>query len=172
MKSYTFNIDDKGFLGKAYEMATKFAVDIADADTVSPKGKPDFRFNRKCYDVKQNGTVIQYANESGYIKGSSRVIYAPYIAYTVEERTAETITVSVDLANTEFFVLDRDAFVKFLLTTKGATKRNAKRGNINIQTVYNYTKREKHGNLYDKITAWAYENALDDPIIDVILANA
>lgn len=172
MKSYTFGLNDKGIYGDAFEMAVKAALALADADTVSPKGKPDFRYNRKCYDAKQNGTVIQYAGESGYVKGSSRVIYAPYIAYTVEERTAETITISVDLANTEFFVLDRDAFIKFLLATKGATKRNASRGDVNIQTVYNYTKRANHGKLYDKLTAWAYENALDDPIIDAILANA
>lgn len=172
MKTYTFNKTDRGIYGDAFEMAIKNALGVKDADRVSPKGKPDFRFNRKCYDAKQNATCIQYAGESGYIKGSSRVIYAPYIAYTVEEETALTISISVDLANTEFFVLERDAFVEFLLATKGAAKRNESRGDINIQTVYNYTKRANHGKLYDKLTAWAYENALDDPIIDAILENA
>ena len=172
MKNYTFGLNDKGIYGDAFEKAIKEALRLANADIVSPKGKPDFRYNRKCYDAKQNGTVIQYAGESGYVKGSSRVIYAPYIAYNIESRTADTITISVDLCNTEFFVLDRDDFIAFLLATKGATKRNESRGDVNIQTVYNYTKRAKHGRLYDKITAWAYENALDDPIIDAILENA
>ena len=169
---YTFNTTDKGYIGKAFEMAIKEALNRKNADKVSAQGKSDFRFNRLNYEVKQNGSCIQYRPNARYISGSSRVIYATHIAYSVVAEDADTITIRVDLANTDMYVVDRNAFVEFLLTHKGAVKVNKERETVNIQTVYNYKRNAYHGKLGKAIEAWAFENDLCDDIIGEILANA
>lgn len=169
---YTFKNGDKSKQGKGFEMAIKEALGLPDARTVSPKGKPDFRFCRKCYDAKQNGTVIKYATETGYIKGASRVIYATHVAYEVLEVTATHTTIRINLADTEMFVVDRNAFVKYLTTTDGMTKTNKGGAEINVQSLFNYSKNDYHGNKWKEITEWLYENDIGDDIIGEILANA
>ena len=169
---YTFDKTDKGYIGKAYEMAIKDALNRKNANKVSAQGKSDFRFNRINYEVKQNGSCIQYRPNARYISGSSRVIYATHVAYNVVAEDADTITIAIDLGNTDMYVVDRNAFVEFLLTHKGAVKVNKERETVNIQTVFNYKRNAYHGKLGKVIEAWAFENDLCDDIIGEILANA
>ena len=167
MKNYTFNKTDSGILGKACEMAIKDALNRKNADKVSPCGQTDFRFNRKCYEVKQNGSCVKYGNATTYIKGSNRVIYATHIAHTIVNENDNFVTVAVDLAKTEMFVLDRTEFIAFLESVNGI-KINASRGTANIQTCYNYKKDAYHGRLGHKIEEWASENELEDDILGII----
>ena len=164
---YTFDKTDSGIYGKAFEMAIKDALNRKHSDRVSPAGVSDFIYNHKNYDAKQNGTVLRYHQDWGYIRGSNRVIYASHIAYTVVGETANNITISVDLLNTEMFVVDRHEFVNFLLEN-GYAKRNESRGTINIQTGYNYKKGAYHGRVGRYIEDWARENEIDDDIISLI----
>ena len=134
---YQFNKTDSGIQGKAFEMAIKEALNRKNANRVSPCGSSDFRYNAKNYEVKQNGTCLQYHEGEQYIKGSNRVIYATHIAYTVMAETEENLTIEVDLLNTEMFILDRSEFVSFLIEN-GMVKVNESRGTVTIQTCYNY----------------------------------
>lgn len=167
MKNYTFNKTDSGILGKAFEMAIKDALNRQNADKVSPCGQTDFRFNRNCYEVKQNGSCVKYSADSGYIKGSNRVIYATHVAHTIIAENENTVTVAIDLASTEMFILDRKEFIEFLGTVNGI-KLNASRGTANIQTCYNYKKDAYHGRLGHKIEEWASENEIEDDILGII----
>ena len=164
---YTFDKTDSGIYGKAFEMAVKDALKRKNADKVSPCGMADFRYNCRNYEVKQNGSCVRYAPNGKYIKGSNRVIYATHIAYAVVEETATHITLAVDLANTDMYVVDRYALLDFLATVNGV-KVNASRGTANIQTCYNYKKGAYHGRLGHKIEEWALENELEDDIVATI----
>lgn len=170
MKIYTFNKTDSGIQGKAFEMAIKDALKRKNADKVSPCGVADFRYNSKNYDAKQNGTVIRYSSHRQYIKGSNRVIYATHISYDVVEETAETISITVDLADTQMFVLDKAEFVDYLASVN-KIKLNNSRGTANVQTAYNYKKDSFHGKWGKDFEAWAFDHELDDDIIGDILAN-
>ena len=166
---YTFNKTDSGYIGKAFEMAVKTALNRKNANRVSPCGSSDFIYNHKHYEVKQNGSCVQYHEGEKMIKGSNRIIYATHIAHTITEETEETITISIDLGSTEMFVVNRSDFLAFLETVNGV-KYNASRGTANIQTCYNYKKDAYHGRLGRKIEEWAYENENDDDdIIGAIL---
>jgi hypothetical protein len=110
---------------------------------------------------------VRYAPNGKYIKGANRVIYATHIAYAVIEETETHITLAVDLASTDMFILDRQEFLDFLATVNGV-KVNASRGTANIQTCYNYKKGAYHGRLGHRIEEWAQENELDDEIIGLI----
>ena len=167
MKNYTFNKTDSGILGKAFEMAIKDALNRKNADKVSPCGTTDFRYNHNCYEVKQNGSCVRYSNTNTYIKGSNRVIYATHIAYNVVEENENDITVAVDLAKTDMFILDRKEFIEFLQSVNGI-KINASRGTANIQTCYNYKKDAYHGRLGHRIEEWASENEIEDDILGAI----
>ena len=164
---YKFNKTDSGIQGKAFEMAIKEALHRKNAHRVSPCGSSDFRYNAKNYEVKQNGTCLQYHEGEQYIKGSNRVIYATHIAYTVITETEEDIAIEVDLLNTEMFILDRSEFVSFLIEN-GMVKVNESRGTVNIQTCYNYKKDAYHGRTGKRIEEWAKENEIDDDIIGLI----
>jgi hypothetical protein len=168
MKQYTFNKTDSGIFGKAFEMAIKDALNRKNADRVSPCGQSDFIINHLHYEVKQNGSCIQYHAGEKMMKGSNRVIYATHIAYVITAETEEEITLCIDLGNTDMFVLDRSAFLGFLETVNGV-KYNASRGTANIQTCYNYKKDAYHGRLGRKIEEWAYENEIEDDIIGMII---
>ena len=170
MKHYTFSKTDSGYIGKAFEMAVKDALKRRNADKVSPCGTADFRYNRRNYDTKQNGSVLRYAETAKYIKGSNRVVYATHIAYTVVDETDDTITIMVDLLNTDMFVFDRKEFVDFLMDI-GCVKVNASRGTVNVQTVYNYKKRAYHGRKGRLIEEWGFDHDLGDDIIGDILAG-
>lgn len=167
MKTYTFNKTDSGILGKAFEMAIKDILNRKYADRVSPCGQADFRYNHNCYEVKQNGSCVRYSEDKGYIKGSNRVIYATHIAYNVVEETMENISITVDLASTEMFILDRKEFIDFLQEVNGI-KINASRGTANIQTCYNYKKNAYHGRLGHRIEEWASNNEIEDDILGII----
>lgn len=164
---YTFNKTDSGIQGKAFEMAVKEALNRKNADRVSPCGLTDFRYNRRCYEVKQNGTCLRYGENASYIKGSNRVLYATHIAYEIVAETDEKITLAVDLLNTEIFVLDRHEFLAFL-NENGMIKVNQSRGTANIQTCYNYKKDAYHGRTGRRIEEWARENEIDDDIVSLI----
>lgn len=164
---YTFSNKNKGYIGEAFEMSIKNAIGAKNADVVSSAGKCDFRYNGKCYDVKQNGSIIQYSPNATYVKGSSRVIFASHVAFDVVAEDAETVSIDVRLQDTEFFVVDKKQFVKFLLEN-GYAKINQARGQVNIQTCYNYKKNAYHGAIGKKIEAWCAENSLEDDIIDII----
>jgi hypothetical protein len=167
---YQFNKTDSGIQGKAFEMAIKEALNHKNANRVSPCGSSDFRYNAKNYEVKQNGTCLQYHEREQYIKGSNRVIYATHIDYTVVSETAETISVTVDLANTQMFVLDKVEFVEYLASVN-KIKLNSSRGTANVQTAYNYKKDNYHGKWGKVFEEWAFDHELDDDIIGDILAN-
>ena len=168
---YTFNKIDKGIQGKALEMAIKEALNRKNANRVSPCGQSDFRYNSKNYEVKQNGTVLQYHEGEKYIKGSNRVLYTTHVAYAVIEETEEAVTIEVDLLNTEIFVLDRAEFVEYLIE-QGMVKVNAERGQVNIQTCYNYKKDAYHGRTGRRIEEWAREHEIDDDIVSLIYDGA
>lgn len=170
MKQYTFDKKNKGYIGDGFEMAIKSALSVKNADRVSAQGQTDLRYNGKCYDVKQNGTIIQCGTAKA-IKGSTRVVYATHVAHTVVAETDTTITIEIDLASTDMFCVDRDAFVKFLRTSpKNLLKDNGKRNEVNIQTVWNYSKDAYHGRKGLYIEAWLDENKLtEDSIIEDIL---
>lgn len=166
---FTFDKTDSGIFGKAFEMAVKHALNRKHPDRVSPAGREDFIYNKKHYDIKQNGTVLKYSNFDGYIRGSSRVIYASHIDYTITAETATTISIAVNLAATEMFVVDRKDFLDFL-AENGLMKINASRGTVNVQTGYNYKKAQYHGRAGKRIEAWAKDNEIaDDFIITDIL---
>ena len=165
---YVFKKTNKGRYGDAFEMAIKNALGLKNANCVSPQGQPDFRYNRKCYDVKQNGTIVQYSDSKSYIKGSSRVIYATHIACTEIELDEYTVGITVDLKNTDMVCVDRNEFVEFLKATKGFLKKNDKRNEVNIQTMYSYTKKELHGKKAAILDAWAEEHWLDDEVMEAI----
>lgn len=169
-KVYVFKATDKGIIGKAFEMAIKDSLNCKNADRVSPCGTCDFRYNRKAYDVKQNSSVIRYSDEKGYIKGSSRVIYAVHVAHELAV-IGNFAFISVDLKNTEFFVLDKKEFVE-ALERMHAIKYNAARHEVNIQTMYNYKKDAYHGKKGKDFAQWAWENCLEDDIIDAIIEGA
>lgn len=168
MTTYKFNKTDSGVIGKAFEMAIKEALHRKNASKVSPCGTADFRYNKKNYDSKQNGSVLRYNEKSQWVKGSNRVIYATHVSYTIVAETETEIELRIDLADTEMFVLDKKEFVEFLKEI-GCIKVNASRGTVNVQTVYNYKKDAYHGRKGKAIEAWAYENELDDDIIGAIL---
>lgn len=172
MKEYTFKLSDTGYIGKAFEMAIKDVLRRSHPDRVSPAGETDFRYLRKCYDIKQNGTVIQYRPDEKYIKGSTKVIYASHVSYIVVRKTTEEITISIDLLNTDLFCVNRDEFVDFLLNEKGLAKLNKTREQVNIQTGYNYTKKAYHGRVGKRIESWAYEHESDDDDIISAILNA
>lgn len=162
-----FNQDDDGCIGRAFECALKAVLKRKNADKVAPAGSCDFTFNRKHYEVKQNGGVAKYDINKKAFAGSNRIIYATHIANTVVNNGDGTITVYIDLEKTEFFVLDRKTFYNYLIDTNGL-KVNASRGTVNIQTMYNYSKNAYHGARGKKLEEWARKNVLDDDIINVL----
>lgn len=169
MKVYTFKKSDSGYIGKAFEMAVKNALNRNNADYVSAAGRTDFVYKRKCYDTKQNGSVLKYGEHDIMVRGSKRIIYATHVAYKIVEETDENITVFIDLGNTDMFCTDRAAFLEFLLSN-GHAKANASRETINIQTSWNYKKNAYHGKRGKIIEQWLDENKLfDDDIIEDIL---
>lgn len=169
MKTYTFNKTDKGYIGNAFEMAIKDALHRKHADRLSPAGKSDLRYGKN-YDVKQNGTILQYDPDWKMIQGSSRVIYATHVAYTVVAETETTISIQIQLDETDMFCLDRKQFLEFLLSEKGFCKYNAERGQINIQTMWNYKKNAYHGKKGKVLEAWMEANRLmEDTIVEDIL---
>lgn len=167
MKQYIFNKANNGIIGDAFEMTIKDVLNRKNADKVSPCGKTDFIFNHKHYDTKQNGSCICYNKTDGYIKGSNRVIYATHVAHTMVEIDADTVGVTIDLQNTDFYCVDRKEFLDFL-DSIGCIKYNISRGTVNIQTVYNYKKDAYHGKKGKLIEEWASEHYLDDEAIDAI----
>jgi hypothetical protein len=158
--STTAKIIDSKIYGQALEEGTKYALERKNAEGLSPAGVCDFVYHHKHYDVKQNGSPIKYG-DNAFIKGSSRVIYASHIVYKVINQDAENITIQVDFDATEFFILDKVAFVEFLLSN-GYAKRNDSRHQINIQTVYNYKKGAYHGSKGKAIEAWAKAHEVED----------
>ena len=161
-----------GYQGDGFEMFIKLCAGVKKWNEVSPTGQADFAIGSRHYDVKQNGSPIKYGDKSE-VAGSSRVIYATHVAYTIIERTAEYMIVEFDIANTEFFIVDKHAFVKFLKGyEKPLCKDNPSRHQLNIQTVYNYSKNAPHGRKGQYIREWCYENELDTELKDKILEVA
>ena len=168
MKTYTFNKTDSGYIGNAFEMAIKDALERNHADRVMPAGQTDLYYG-KHYDIKQNGTVLQYNADWGMIRGSSRVIYATHVVYNVVAETESTIAIQIDLNETEMYCLDRKQFLNFILNEKGFCKYNESRGTINLQTMWNYKKNTYHGKKGKVLETWMQANQLkDDPIVAVI----
>ena len=164
---YTFNKTDSGIIGKAFEMAIKDALNRKNANRVSPCGSSDFRYNAKNYEVKQNGSCLQYHEGEKMVKGSNRILYATHVAHTIITETETHISIEIDLLNTEIFTLDRSEFLGYLLEN-GMVKTNASRGTANIQTCYNYKKDAYHGRTGRRIEEWARENEIDDDIVSLI----
>ena len=164
---YEFNKDNSGYVGIAFELTLKEVLERKHSDRLSPAGRTDFIYNHKFYEVKQNGGVAKYHEYDGIFRGSGRIIYATHVAHTVYDLGNDRIGVEIDLANTEFFVLDRQTFIDYLTDTNGL-KVNESKGTINIQTMYNYTKDAYHGARGKKLEKWAREHQLQDDILDVL----
>lgn len=162
-----------GDVGDGSEMLFKFHAGIEKWDMVSPTGQPDFAKGYTHYDVKQNGSPIIYG-DSCAVKGSSRVIYATNIDIDIIELTDEYKTIRFNLEKTEFFIVDKRAFVKFL-QDNNLCKDNPTRNQVNIQTVYNYSKNAPHGKKGAVIREWCRAHEVDAEfkaeIIASILAN-
>ena len=167
MKQYIFNKANNGIIGDAFEMAIKDILNRKNADKVSPCGTADFIYNHKRYDTKQNGSCIRYNETDRYIKGSNRVIYATHVAYTMTDIDADTVGITIDLQNTDFYCVDRKEFLDFL-DSIGCIKYNTSRKTVNIQTVYNYKKDAYHGKKGKLIEEWASEHYIDDDAMDAI----
>lgn len=166
---YHFKASDKGKVGDPCEMSWKRALGISNPDTVSPKNKPDFYFDGHYYDVKQNGSVIKYDMSRGYVLGSSRVIYATHAVHTRVNHADGTCDIEIDLLATQWYVVDKRAFCKYLVEN-GYAKYNKTRDELNIQTLYNYTKDAYHGSKGKRLEEWLYENDLaDDTVIERML---
>lgn len=163
----TFDAHDDGYVGKAFEYALKAILERKNANRISPAGRTDFIYNSNYYEVKTNGGVAKYSEYDGFFRGSRRIIYATHVANTVVDNGNGSITVTIDLESTEFFVLDRKKFIDYLKATNGI-KFNESRGTYNIQTMYNYTKDAYHGARGKKLEAWARQNGLEDNILDVL----
>lgn len=170
MFTCTFEKTDSKIYGGAFEMAIKHALNRKNYEWLSPTGQSDFKYGKN-YDAKQNGSPIAYGIHGyKYIKGSSRVIYATHIAYKIISETATHIEIFVDLANTDMWVVDRKDFIDYLLNTPGMAKDNPSRGQVNIQTLYNYKKDAYHGKKGKTLESWLDDNQLvDDTIIEDIL---
>ena len=168
---YYYKSTDKGIFGDSFEKAVKRALNRKNADKVSAQGKEDFRFRSIHYEVKQNGTVLKYHGAKNYIMGSSRVIFASHIVADIFADDFDTIGIDIDLSATEFYCVDKKAFLDFLLSQKGFVKYNAARGEYNIQSLYNYKRGVYIGRKGKMIEKWCKENALDDDIVDIIKAN-
>lgn len=169
--SFTFDKNDKGKYGDAAEMLVKYACGISNPWTITEKGKPDFKLGRRSYDVKQNGTVIKYnANDRTYVRGSSRIVYTTHLEQETIDNGDGTVTVMVDMASTQWYVLDKREFIKFLESINGIHKVNEARNEVNVQTFWNYKKDAWHGSKGRQLEAWAWEHALeDDGIVDKIM---
>ena len=174
---HTFKKSDDGKFGKAFEIEIKRALKRRNAVTVSPCGMSDFRYNNKNYDAKQNGTVIKYQSHSQYVRGSSRVIYATHISYEIigshfapdkDGTMCEWLDFTVDLYDTQMFVLDKVEFIEFLLE-HNKVKINKSRGCANIQSGYIYKSNKFHGATSRLIEEWAFEHEIDDDVIGDIL---
>lgn len=171
MKTYYFKKGDKGIIGDAFEMTIKDALRRENADTVSPAGRPDFRYKHKNYDAKQNGSVLKYAEYKTYVRGSNRVVYATHVAHTIVE-TDDCIGVTIDLFGTDMYVVDKHEFINYLQQIN-AVKYNSARHQVNVQSLYNYTKNAYHGKKGKMLEDWMEENQLDDDdIIEAILDGA
>lgn len=168
MEIYRFKKTDKGYIGKAFEMALKNALKRSHADKVSPCGRADFRWHYKNYDAKQNGTCIRYNPNWGYVRGSNRVIYATHVSFSVVEENETEIAISINLHDTEMYVVDKKEFIEFLESIN-AVKYNSSRGTVNVQTCYNYTKNAYHGKKGILIEKWMKENEIETEILDAIL---
>lgn len=150
-----------GDYGDGFEMLIKYLDGVKAWGCVSPAGKPDYKIGSRHYDVKQNGSPIVYG-ENTAVAGSSRVIYATHIACTVVAQTAEYRDIYFNIGDTEFFIVDKRAFVKFLRNDPhNLVKENRSRQQINIQTVYNYTTGAPHGKKGQYIREWCYENEVE-----------
>lgn len=170
-KIYTFKKGDKGIIGKAFEMEVRRALGRKNANKVLPAGMSDLKYHSKNYDTKSNGSVIKYDSHRQYVRGSNRVIYATHVAYEVISENAENIAITIDLANTQMYVLDKTEFINYLFSVNKA-RYNQKRNCVNIQTAYNYKKDCYHGKWAIDFERWAFENELqDDDIIGDILAG-
>ena len=176
MKTFIFNKDSKGNIpsniyGDGLESCCKFCLGKKNAEERSAAGRSDFRHGKN-YDVKQNGSPIQYASikSKTYIHGSSRVLYATHIAYKIVSETDTTVEIFIDLANTDMWVVDKKQFVEFLLSGKGLVRNNPTRQQLNIQTLWNYSKNAYHGAKYKVVESWLDEHQLtDDTTIEDIL---
>lgn len=176
---HTYKVTDDGRFGKGYEVEIKLALKRHNAVTISPCGMSDFRYNHKNYDAKQNGTVIKYPSHRQYVRGSSRVIYATHISYEIigthwapdkDGNMCEWVNFTIDLANTQMFVVDKVEFVEFLLE-HNKVKINKSRGSANIQSGYIYSKNKFHGATSRLIEEWAFNHEVEDTVIDDILAS-
>lgn len=165
--------DKKGcWQGHAFERAIKYALGIKEYNRTSGSGKSDFRYKNKNYDSKQNGSPIKYGDHKNFVKGSNRIIYAPFISYRVIKETDEKIWVVVDLTATQMYVVDKMEFVNFILDN-GLYKNNNSRVQVNVQSGYIYKSGKYHGRTSKRICEWCYEHELTDTdIIDRILEKS
>lgn len=152
--------------GELLERLFKMPLKRKYPDRLSPCGQSDFIFGGKHYDTKQNGSPIRYG-ESGYIKGSSRVIYATHLDITITDNADGSRTYTLHPFTCEFFVLDRNEFVAYLLDNNMA-KDNPSRNQVNIQTLFNYTKNAYHGAKGKRLEEWARVHQLDDDIVTLV----
>lgn len=116
--------NDSGKYGKTLEMLIK--AYNGNKIVIAKQGATDLRKGNKCYEIKSNGGELG-ESLSNLVKGSSMVIYFPYI------------DVNTTLLNQEGFVIDKPTFLK-VLENAGALRKKVKTSGdecIAIKSVYN-----------------------------------
>lgn len=130
---------DDGAYGTLWEILVADIVDPKeDRQDKKAQGLPDVIFQRKRYDIKQNGSPYEYGDKKA-IYGSGRVIYTPYIRYEIIEECWDYARIEIDVRQQEFYTIKRDNFIKI---AKVFGKHNPTRDTSNIQSIYNYSKAE------------------------------
>lgn len=141
-----FSENDYGKLGKMFENAFTHTF-------VKSAGRSDWR-KGKNYEIKQNAGTLAYSLDSRMIKGSSRIIYAPYVVLDGNV---------MDLSATEAFVVERETFIEILSSLGLIREKTATNGKrvLAIQTVWNYKKNAPHSKKkYNELVNALYDNCI------------
>lgn len=130
---------DHGAAGTLLEMLVANIANPKDTrQTVKSQGKSDVKSHYN-YEIKQGGGVIKYG-EKDYIHGSSRLIYSPHVIYDVLKIENDIATVKVDIRKQLLFCVTKKDFL-YIINTLKLKKSNKSRATVNIQTVWNNTRK-------------------------------
>lgn len=139
-----FKGNDCGKIGKAVEMSITGKAEIAKA------GKADWRYLRKCFEIKTGASELGNAGDQ-LCKGSSRVLYIPVPVVDSDGM--------VDVTSSEGFVLSRNNFLTALAQAGALREKTSSHGvrKITIQTFWNTKRNAPHGKLYERILGSMYQ---------------
>lgn len=135
---------DCGRFGKAMECA------ITGKDEIGKAGRTDWRYMRKCFEIKTSAGVL--GDIDGQLcYGSSRVLYIPVPVTNVDG--------SISPEKQEGFILTRDNFLAALAAAGALREKTSSHGvrQITIQTFWNRKLNKPHGRLYERILDAMYD---------------